>query len=115
MRDGGAHADAALVALVMQTLSVYGYGALPADPAHSQAKVRGYAAALDDCPLWALEAAGRWFVKKQTEAPTPAEWIDRAWLEAGRHAWLWYGDGPTEWLTAGQVFARAEELVSRTA
>ncbi len=79
---------------------------------HSQAKVRGYAAALDDCPLWALEAAGHWFVKNQTEAPTPAEWIERAQLEAGPYAWIWYGEGDTEWLTAGTVFARAENVLT---
>lgn len=75
--------QAGLAAEVAKTLSVYGYGALPSDPLQAKAKISGFAEVLEECPVWAVEKAGRDWRKKEKEPPTPSAWLARARKEMG--------------------------------
>lgn len=114
--EGKAEDKAALINEVMQTLSVYGYGALPSDPAQSKAKVSGFCGVLSDLPLWAIQEAGKEWRTNQTEPPTPADWRREAKERCGYNQWLtplpggindgytmgWAYDKVVEWLKNGK-------------
>jgi hypothetical protein len=78
----------------METLVVYGYGALPSDPVQAKAKINMYCKVLLEVPPWAVQAAGLWWVKTMGDnPPTPALLLSRAQLEMGWFDKLDLGDG----------------------
>lgn len=92
---------AQLVAEIMKTLSVYGYGALPSDTLQAKMKVDGFCEVLEECPLWAVQHAGLKWRKTEKEAPTPQQWLSNSKAEMGRFNKVKFGDN-TE--TVGRVY-----------
>lgn len=70
---------------VAKTLSTYGYGAMPASDEQMKLKIAGFTEVLEDYPAWAVAAAGLWWRKNCTEAPTPKAWATRAEWEMGKN------------------------------
>jgi hypothetical protein len=85
--------QAAKVNAVMQTLVVYGYGALPSDPVQAKAKINMFCRVVEEVPAWAVEAAGVWWVKTvEDNPPAPAQLLSRARLEMGWYDKIELGD-----------------------
>lgn len=75
--------DNRLTQAVMGVLVVYGYGAMPSDPAQAVVKVNVFKLALGDEPIWAVEQACKWWVMNKSQAPTPTELLSRIKFEKG--------------------------------